>query len=307
MRKQRPTLHVLLPLAALAGCLGYRTPMLDPNADEPTSPTPPSDAGPDLGPKDMRPDFGPDLARNDALLASVCQAKKRYVLLLGGDGQLYRFETDTLALTSLDAVSCGSDDLNSMTVSPIGPAYISSQSGDLCLVDTRTFKATRTAFDPIGVLYRSYGMALLPDNVPAGQTLYIAMSENTNVNHLKRIDLSTFVLTSIGDIAPAVPWAELTAGPSGELYGFAVGQTESLLLNIDPKTATAIDVTKVPDGFGEGAFALVYWQDAFYLFLGDAYASSSTVYHYRKGDNQVTTLGALDASIIGAGVACASD
>jgi hypothetical protein len=247
--------------------------------------------------RDARPDLAPDAQ-------SACPIENHYVLLLGDDGQLYRFDASTLALTSLATVACGSGTLNSLTVSSIGPAYISNHNGDLCSVDTRTFRATRTAFNPLTILFSSYGMALLPDNTAAGQTLYIAVGEGTNVNHLQRIDLTTFMLASVGYIAPAVPWAELTAGPNGKLYGFAVGDTESLLLNIDPKTGSAIDVTKVPAGFSLGAFALVYWQDAFYLFLGDASLSSSTVYRYRKGDTQVATVGTVNASIIGAGVAC---
>jgi hypothetical protein len=299
MRKKHLLLQLLLPFAALAlaGCLGYRTPLLDPNAGEPARPNPAGDAGGDLA---------TDRPSTDALPSPSCQVEKRYVLLLDVDGRLYRFEADSLSLTRLATVGCGDNPLNSMTVSPIGPAYISSRYGDLCSVDTHTFTVTRTPFIPLLVLSSPYGMALLPDTSAAGQTLYIAVAGDTDVNHLKRIDLSTFALTSIGDISPAVPWAELTAGPTGELYGFAVGQTESLLLNIDPKTASAIDVTRVPAGFTDGAaFALVSWQDAFYLFLGDGYSGSSTVYRYRKGDTQVTTLGAVGASIIGAGVACA--
>ena len=296
MLKHQRSLQALFPLAtlALAGCLGYRTPMLDPNANAPVSPAP----------RDAPPDHA-----SDTQLASFCQVEKRYVLLLGDDGQLYRFEADTLALTSLAKVSCGSYDLNSMTVSPIGPAYISSLRGDLCLVDMRTFQSARTAFSPLLVMSKSYGMALLPDSTAAGQPLYIAVKEGaaSAPDHLERIDLSTLALTSIGHLSPPVPSAELTAGPNGELYGFAVGDGESLLLNIDPTTASAIDVTRVPAGFAEGAFALVYWQEAFYLFLGSIYGSTSTVYRYRKGDAQVTTIGTVSAVIIGAGVACAND
>jgi hypothetical protein len=196
-----------------------------------------------------------------------------------------------------------------MTVSPIGPAYISSQAGDLCSVDMKTFQPSSP--HRVGLNY-SYGMALLPDDSAAGQTLYIAVKEGTSSDpdHLERIDLSTFALTSIGYVSPTVPSAELTAGPDGTLYGFSVGNTASLLLNIDPTTASAIDVTKVPAGFSSNfAFALVYWQDAFYLFLGSSSSGSggSTVYRYAKGDAQVTTVGTVKAIIIGAGVACASD
>jgi hypothetical protein len=267
----------------------------------------PPDVRPDLPPDvrpDLPPDVRPDLLPDGRILAS-CPSGEHFVLLLGADGRLYRFDSFNLALTNLATVSCGSQSLNSLTVSPIGPAYISSMAGDLCLVDLTTFKSTLTSFSPLLVEMSSYGMALLPDSSTAGQTLYIAVNggAGTNVNHLKRIDLTTYALTSIGDISPAVPSAELTAGPNGELYGFAVGTTESLLLNIDPKTASAIDVTHVPAGYTAPAFALVYWQDGFYLFLSGSQTQGSSVYHYRKGDAQVTTVGTVNASIIGAGVA----
>ena len=380
MLKRPSSPHVLFSLAilSLAGCLGYRTPMRDPNRNAPASSQMRWDAAADRSPEDGRaedrlpedrlpedgraedgraqdalpqdgrtpdilpldssrpqdvlpldsrtqdvlpldtlpqdgraqdglPDLGSDLPPSDAQTPAVCQVEKRYVLVLGVDNHLYRFEPDTLALTSLATVACVSS-LNSMTVSPIGPAYISSQAGDLCSVDMRTFQVTSTPFSPLLVNSKSYGMALLPDDTAAGQTLYIAVKEasTSDPDHLERIDLSTFALTSIGYVSPTVPSAELTAGPNRELYGFSVGPTDSLLLNIDPTTASAIDVTRVPAGFTYGAFALVYWQDAFYLFLGDSNANGSTVYRYAKGDAQVTTVGTISASIIGAGVACAN-
>lgn len=264
-----------------------------------------TDARPDV-PPDVRPDVRADAAfdvRVDSAPLASCPSGEKFVLLLGRDGRMYRFDSGALATTALATVSCGGSSLNSMTVSPIGPAYISSSSGDLCVVDLRTFKASLTVFNPLTIGGRSFGMALLPDTSAAGQTLYIAVSGDAkDVNHLNRINLTTYALTVIGDIAPPVPWAELTAGPNAELYGFAVGTTESLLLNIDPKTASAIDVTRVPTGYNGAAYALVYWQDGFYLFLSDQVQGSS-VYHYRKGDAQVETLGQLNASIIGAGVA----
>jgi hypothetical protein len=268
-----------------------------------------ADVRPEVRP-DLAPDVRPDLPPDSRALA-FCKSGEHFVLLLGGDGRLYRFDSTTLGLTTLATVACGSRALNSLTVSPIGPAYISSLAGDLCSVDLTTLKSTVTPFSPLLVDGSSYGMALLPDNSAAGQTLYIAVKGGTNVNHLKRIDLTTYALTSIGDISPAVPSAELTAGPNGELYGFAVDTTPasqvytpaSLLLNIDPKTASAIDVTHVPAGYVSAAFALVYWQDGFYLFLSGSNTQASTVYHYRKGDTQVAPVGTVGASIIGAGVA----
>ena len=356
MLKRHTALSALFSLAtlSLAGCLGYRTPMLDPNAHRPGNPQTTRDAAPDLAPKDespgdsrssedgpsqdgsspdsrtqdarpqdgpsqdgraqdglpldSRPDLRPDGPARDAQPSATCQGEKRYVLVLGDDGKLYRFDANTLTLTSLATVACAGNALNSMTVSPIGPAYISSMVGDLCSVDMKTFQAASTAFSPSLVSRSSFGMALLPDNSAAGQTLYIAVKErNASSDHLERIDLSTFELTSIGYVSPASPSAELTAGPNGELDGFAVGTSQSLLLNIDPTTASAIDITTVPAGFAYGSFALVYWQDGFYLFLGGGGSGISTVYRYVKGDPQVSTVGTVNASIIGAGVACANN
>jgi hypothetical protein len=259
--------------------------------------------------------------------AASCSPGGEYVLVLGDDETLYRFDPSTLALTSLAPVSCATtspyaydNSLNSMTVSPLGPAYISNQSGNLCLVDLATMRAQSTAFNPASISDRPFGMALLPDTSPAGQTLYVSVQSPINPytelpsgpDTLERIDLSTYALTAIGTVKPVgdyeqdLPSSELTAGPNGELYGFAVGPIVSKLLTIDPSTATALDVINVDKGFPEASFALVSWQGAFYLFVGDASATRAggcEVYRYVKGDSQVTDLGQLRVAVIGAGVA----
>src|ERR1019366_9149692 len=150
-----------------------------------------ADLRPDLPPEvrpDLPPDVRPDLPPDGRALAS-CPAGEHFVLLLGDDGRLYRFDSFNLALTTLATVSCGSQTLNSLTVSPIGPAYISSSTGDLCSVDLTTLKSTLTPFSPLLVEMSSYGMALLPDSSAAGQTLYIAVNggAGSTVNHLKSI------------------------------------------------------------------------------------------------------------------------
>jgi hypothetical protein len=265
-------------------------------------------------------------------IATNCTPGEPYVLVLGEDETLYRFDPSTLALTSLASVSCAStkptgsaaqnSGLNSMTVSPIGPAYISNQSGNLCLIDLTTMRPQTTGFDPASISYRPFGMALLPDSSPAGQTLYVS-AQSSQINPstgspsgpdtLERIDLGTYALTPIGTVKPVgdyeqdLPSAELTAGPNGELYGFAVGPEVSKLLTIDPSTATAFDVINVNEGFQQASFALVNWQGAFYLFVGNASSTRSVVgcdvYRYVKGDSQPTYRGQLGVAIIGAGVA----
>jgi len=326
----------LLVALAMPGCLGYRTPMLETSPDATGDRTTPDAAARDTANDPPTRDSPADPTRDshgrDVRTAANCSSGEEYILVLGNDENLYRFDPSTLSLTSLAPVSCGTTDptgsvsrnrsLNSMTVSPIGPAYISNQSGNLCLVDLTTMRAQSTGFDPAPISYSPYGMALLPDTSPAGQTLYISVqspiSQSTELpsgpDTLERIDLSTYARTAIGTVKPVgdyeqdLPSAELTAGPNGELYGFAVGPESSKLLTIDPSTATALDVINVDKGFTEASFALVNWQGAFYLFVGDADPSSSSyggceVYRYVKGASQVENLGRLGVAIIGAGVA----
>jgi hypothetical protein len=272
------------------------------------------DLGPDLAPdlgRDLRPDLGADLGRDlspsDSRILADCVPGEPFVLVLAGDGSgsLYTFDPSTLDLKYLANLSCGSSRLNSLTASVLGPAYVSSASGQLCSLDLTTWQTTLTAFDPSVILRSRYGMALLPDNVPAGETLYIAANTGSLAHRLSRIDLSTFVLTDIGPIVPAVQSVELTAGPSGELYAFSIGSITSRLINIDPSTGTAIDVTEVPAGNGTPSIALVNWQGYFYLFLGNSSVPSAgaEVYRYRKGDTSATRVGTLAPTIIGAGVA----
>ena len=279
----------LLPL--LGGCIGYRTALEDASQGSAAGH---ADAGAEARNSDLR---------LNTRTSPNCTSVDPYVMLLGDATYLYRFDPDALTLTPLASVGCAGSDLNSMAVSTIGPAYISNHLGDLCAVDLTTFRSSLTRFNPFSILQEPFGMALLPDDTPAGQTLYIAPTGDRKSSVLSRIDLTTFALTTVGRITPDVPPPELTAGPNGELYGFSIGTSTSLLLNMDPKTGAAIDVTTVPAGYDWPSFALVYWQGQFFLFVGASSASQSEVFGYRKGEAQVRHLGTLGVGIIGAGVA----
>lgn len=278
---------VATAVLGLVACVGYRTP-LDPEATA---------SGP-------RPDAA---VGADARARQTCSPAQQYVLGLGSNDRLYRVDLAKLTLTQLADVDCRGADLNSLTVAPGGPAYVSTAGGDLCLVDLATFRVDTTMFAPAAVGGSPFGMALLPStSATSGYALYLAVRDTLFGNRLYRMDIATGVLSEVGPILPSVDWAELTAGPDGSLYGFSPGATQSLLLDIDATTGSAIDVTTVPAGFEYAAFALVYWQDAFYLFIGPAGPSSEPgkVFRYRKGDTTVSQIGTLPVPLIGAGVAC---
>lgn len=271
------------------------------------------EAGPDL--RDLGAERGVEAGRDlgSDLRGGVCEPGENYILVLGADENLYRLYPDSLQLIRIGPASCGSagHSLNSLTVSPSGPAYISNDDGELCRVDLDTFVATGTDFNATAVANQKFGMAMVPDDVPAGQTLYIAVPTGSNSNTLAQVDLTNYAITTVGEIvirrdgsSEAPAWVELTAGSNGELYGFSLGATQSLLLTIDPRTAEAIDVSKVPAGALNASFALVDWHGTLYVFLGSANdTGGALVFTYRKGDAAVSNVGTLGVDILGAGVA----
>lgn len=278
------------------------------------------DVGADLTARDANPDRGSadaiaDLGRSDVPPAirrlADCTSGQLIILALGTDDYLYRFEPSTWRLRPIAQVSCGNDVLNSLTTFPDGHVYISNYSGQLCDLDLASLSIARTPFNPATIANNMrYGMALIPDDSPNGQALYISANSSNGAlwNDLWRVDTGTFSATRIGRVDQSANAIELTAGSKGELYGFAVSTPTSLLLTIDPKTAAAIDVTVVPAGYEAAAFALVSWQDDFYLFIAgtnteEVPLGSADVYRYRKGATDVTLEGSLDVAMIGAGVA----
>lgn len=259
---------------------------------------------------DVALDFVMDAAGEAA--GASCPSGTPYVLLLSGfgEGDLYRFHPDTRALARIASVACGrpASELNSLTASALGPIYVSNLVGDLCLVDPVTFATSSTRFDAAAVANIPYGMALLPEAVPAGQVLYLALRTAGQADKLTRVDLSGFERTVVGPIGleqdastKLYSDVELTGGSRGRLYGFAATATPPVLLAIDPGTGHATVMAEVPIGT-PGGFALVEWQGLVYLFLAEAGNRRSTVYTYRDGDARVSLIGTIDVAVIGAGV-----
>jgi hypothetical protein len=282
-----------------AGCSGYRSPMSDAAAGEPHDTRAPGvqDGSPDA----IRGETNPRLGN--------CTVGEPYVLVLGQDEMLYRFEPETFSLTAVTAVRCGEGLVNSMTTTPRGPVYFSSDRGDLCAIDMKTLQITQTPFDSTLVGRKSYGMALLPDDSPAGQSLYVAgRKADDGLLVLSRIDLTTYAPTEIGSFPPELLNVELTLGPDGGLFGLAIDLDRSWLVDIDPETGTTVDVSAVSNGYPISAFALVAWQEGFYFFLRPGgklamFYYFSDVFRYRLGDAEATTVGTFGLPIVGAGVA----
>jgi predicted small lipoprotein YifL len=244
-------------------------------------------------------DAGSDGSASDTMAG--CVPGTPYPLVLGQDQRLYRFDPTIVSLTDIAEVSCGTAGLNSLTASPLGAAYISNLGGELCALDVRTFQTTLTRFDPNLIGNVAYGMALLSDNSPRGQSLYIATNSSSSAE-LKVVNLLSYSFGDIAPIVPAVPRTELTAGPQNSLFALYPTQPSSLF-HLDPLTANAIEVVTLPDS-AFSSFALVYWEDSFYLFMEDALdAEVHNVYRYRTSDGRITLAGTLPVQIIGAGVA----
>lgn len=268
---------------------------LDQSLDAPTVDAAITDVGVDAAELDL----GTDGSASDTMAG--CVPGTPYPLVLGNDQHLYRFDPNIISLTDIAEVSCGGEGLNSLTASPLGAAYISNLGGQLCTLDVRTFETTLTRFDPNLIGNVAYGMALLSDGSPKGQSLYIA-TNNASGAELKVVNLVSYTYGDIGPIVPAIPRTELTAGPQNNLFALYPTQPSSLF-HLNPLTANAIEVVTLPDS-AFGSFALVYWEDSFYLFMEDVVDPEvHNVYRYRTSDGRITLSGTLPVQIIGAGVA----
>lgn len=268
---------------------------LDQSLDAPTVDAAFTEVGVDAA----EPDVGTDGSASDTMAG--CVPGTPYPLVLGHDQHLYRFDPNIISLTDIAQVSCGGEDLNSLTASPLGAAYISNLVGQLCTLDVRTFETTLTRFDPNLIGNVAYGMTLLSDGSPKGQSLYIA-TNNPLGAELKVVNLVSYTFGDIGPIVPTIPRTELTAGPQNNLFALYPTQPSSLF-HLNPLTANAIEVVTLPDS-AFGSFALVYWEDSFYLFMEDVVDPEvHNVYRYRTSDGRITLSGTLPVQIIGAGVA----
>jgi hypothetical protein len=280
----------------------------DASPDVEAGPDSPFDATPDVGP-DAPPDAPPD-ASPDVDVPPGCDAGDDSIVLLGETGQLHRFDPETVTTSLVGQLNCATDNFNSMTVSRTGKLYLSSGIGELFIADADTLACEKTPFDASQVNYIRYGMGFTADDVPAGETLFIAPRTTfEEVDRLARIDLDDYELHVVGYFATPLPAAEVKGTSDGRLYlvHMATDTDAARLVEVNKETAVLGESIELPISVDYRAFDFVYWDGAFYVFVTEWDDDQATVIRYTPalgppGLGLLEVLGTIPVVAVGAGV-----
>lgn len=260
------------------------------------------DALPDVS-LDAPPDAPPD-ASPDVDIPPGCDAGDDSIVLLTSGAQLYRFDPETVTTSLVGQLACGAS-FNSMSVSRSGALYLSSDIGELYIADADTLGCEKTPFDAAQVNFIRYGMGFTADDVPEGETLFIApRNEFGQVDRLGRIDLDDYELHTVGYFPTPVPAAEVKGTSDGRLFLIHVGtDTENArLVEVDKDTAMLGDAIELPVGQNYQAFDFAFWDGAFYVFVSLGGETTATVYRYVPATGFLDVLGSVPVVVVGAGV-----
>ena len=250
------------------GCVGYRTP---PQRNEVAEPV--------LNPGDS------------------------YLLVLGDDGSVNRYDSNTNSLFRRGAVSCAGQTPTSMSLGGMGSVYFSNSAGQLCVTDLSLLSTRITPFNAALVGHAVFGMAVAVEPDSGGETIYLAPSAGQYRKTLCRVDPADWHIEPVGEISAPTPYIELTQGLPNSLYALAVGRNPAELLKVDSTQGVAIVLATVDQNPAAAVFALVYWQGDVLLFLGSKGSGSSEMYRYAEGDSVVEAVARVPLGIAGVGVA----
>ncbi len=261
------------------------------------------DAAPDVTP-DAPPDAPPD-AEPDVDVPPGCDAGDDSIVLLTGSGELHRFDPMTVTSSRIGQLNCSTSFFNSMSVSRTGRLYLSSDIGELYIANADTLACEKTPFDASQVDFIRYGMGFTADDVPGGESLFIApRSAFDVVDRLGRIDLDDYELHIVGEFSPPLPAAEVKGTSDGRLFliHMATDFETARLIEVDKDTAMLGDSIELPVGDNYQAFDFAFWGGAFYIFISLGGETTATVIRYAPDSGSLDVLGVIPVIVVGAGV-----
>lgn len=233
-----------------------------------------------------------------------CVEEDLTIHVLSDDAVLYSFDPLNVKVTPIGRVDCAGAELNSMSISRGGNAFVAAQDGRLFRVDLETLVCTETPFDPTTLLGEKFGLGFVAD-ADMDETLYIVEErhDTRTAVRLSAIDLVDFQLAPVGLFPPGTPSTEITGTGDGRIFGLVIslGIDPPRLTEIDRQTVEVTDIGFVPFGQEVYAFDFAFWGGAFYIFLADAPAVGSSVIRIAHPGGAPETLGAVTPRIIGAG------
>jgi hypothetical protein len=242
----------------------------------------------------------------------------KQIYVVSEQNDLYQFAPATLTFTHIGTLDCPidmSDPLStptpfSMAVDRSGTAWIVYDDGNVYNASTTNAHCTATGYKPNQGGYETFGMAFVSDTVgSSAETLYVSPDDGSgNGLGIASIDVSTKVLTYIGNFDQTLGSMDLTGRGDARFFGFANGELATpsqptKVAEIDKSSGHILGVVTVPGITVGDAWAFAQWGGDFWLFHdpnSDA-NSSVTKFTYETGATS-TVKTDLGFAIVGAGV-----
>jgi len=161
--------------------------------------------------------------------------------LLDQVGVLYRYDPEAARATPLGTPSCGDSNLPWTMTASRENAYIVYTDWTMYAVDLKTLVCSPTSFRS-GQLGLDVDFGVAVSGSGAAERMFVYGVPTGGDNPILAVsDLSSFVLTKVGDVLPVPPAAtdpiNLTADAVGNLYAFS---PRGLLLQIDSATGAVL-------------------------------------------------------------------
>jgi hypothetical protein len=225
--------------------------------------------------------------------APTCAGGKPIAYLCDDGNTLWTFDPDTLATAALGLFNCPTETIPwTMTVDGAGSAYLIYDDWYVYRVDLATLACTQTPYVPGQLGFTGEeGIAVAP--VGGVDRFFVYGEGESSAPTLATSDLTSFVLSPVGAVTPAngVFPVALQGDAFGNLYAFS---QDSTFFELGSATAgvTHLAHTSLPGG---GNWAVMAYGSQIYLF-----GAGGTVGRYDPSTQQLTPLGQLAFSVIGA-------
>jgi len=221
--------------------------------------------------------------------------------LLNDTSTLYTFDPTTLTARLLGSFMCpDTSGPFTLSVSREGKAYVLYADWQIFEVDLATLRCSSTAFE-LGQLGLDSELAVAISRASGAEKLLVSGIPSTGTTPiLAESDLTTFVLTKVGDILPAPATGTFPIDTQADLLGHLFGLSEDgLMLEMDVSTGAVLSTGEVALN-AQSSWAVMAYENLVYAF------SDSTVLRYDPATHTSVRLGDVGIEVVGASaVPCA--